>query len=156
MACPGGCVNGGGQLKPPAQTTRDEEGFKRDWESTGVSVSLDADDGPATRGVSAANNAKWGDREWTRKVEEVYWHGLAGLPTPPPSPQMDPSKRRDEKAGVADHLATVVLRDACQPTVGVPSWDSVMDADAEARRRTMFRTQYRAVESEVVGLAVKW
>jgi hypothetical protein len=28
--------------------------------------------------------------------------------------------------------------------------------DKEAYREKMFRTQYRAVESEVVGLAVKW
>lgn len=155
MACPGGCVNGGGQLRPPTQptsVTTDEEGFKRDWEATGVVGE------PQIQG----QNAKWGDREWTRKVEEVYWHGLTGLPTPPPSPQLDPSKRRnrveDAKAALADSLAARVLRETCTPKSmdALAGWDAVMDDEAEARRRTLFRTQYRAVESEVVGLAVKW
>ncbi|KAF7315649.1 Fe-hyd-lg-C domain-containing protein [Mycena indigotica] len=44
MACPGGCVNGGGQLKP---LTRSAD-FQGD-------------------------NSKWGDKEWTKKVEASYW-----------------------------------------------------------------------------------
>ncbi|KAF5393510.1 hypothetical protein D9757_000594 [Collybiopsis confluens] len=69
MACPSGCVNGGGQLKPPANF-EDSEGFSRDWEESGVSM----DSIPA---------AKWGNKEWTKRVENAYWHSL---PTPPPSP----------------------------------------------------------------------
>ena len=178
MACPGGCVNGGGQLRPPTKSNSNassgldnEEGFKRDWASTGVSVEGDSsspspDVGVGGAGAAGAAATKWGDREWTRKVEEVYWHGLTGLPTPPPSPQLDPSKRRnrveDEKADVADRLAAVVLSETCLSKdrggheAGVASWSSVMDGEAETRRKTLFRTQYRAVESEVVGLAVKW
>ncbi|KAH8107940.1 iron hydrogenase [Cristinia sonorae] len=160
MACPGGCVNGGGQLKPPAKSSGpsgvDEEGFKRDWESNGVS--LDGEEG----GWIQRQGAKWGDKEWTRTVEEMYWHGLTGLPTPPPSPRTGSDERRnsveDKKAALADRLATLVLRETCQPQVQdkLSHWTSTMDDDAEARRRTLFRTQYRAVESEVVGLAVKW
>ncbi|KIY50350.1 iron hydrogenase [Fistulina hepatica ATCC 64428] len=55
MACPGGCVNGGGQLKPPP-AWRDTEGY-------------------------------WSDKEWTRRVEDAYWHDL---PTPPHSPRESP------------------------------------------------------------------
>ena len=43
-----------------------------------------------------------------------------------------------------------------QVKVGAAGWATVLDAEAEARRARLFRTQYRAVESEVVGLAVKW
>ncbi|EAU91406.1 nuclear prelamin A recognition factor-like protein [Coprinopsis cinerea okayama7 len=74
MACPSGCVNGGGQLKPVASTTSsstdatvppnttsngnvDEEGYVRNWEESGVMQS----------------SAKWGDKDWTKKVEEAYW-----------------------------------------------------------------------------------
>ncbi|KAH6914003.1 nuclear prelamin A recognition factor-like protein [Coprinopsis sp. MPI-PUGE-AT-0042] len=72
MACPGGCVNGGGQLKPIVSASThqsdsnangngntDEEGFSRNWEESGVMQS----------------SAKWGDKDWTRKVEEAYWSG---------------------------------------------------------------------------------
>ncbi|KAJ7770229.1 iron hydrogenase [Mycena maculata] len=85
MACPGGCVNGGGQLKPL--------------------------------------NAKWGDKEWTKKVEESYW---------------TVEQRRDE----ADQLLGWVLDDLCTTDEGLGD--------------RLFRTSYRAVESDIVGLAVKW
>lgn len=90
MACPGGCVNGGGQLKG------------------GTDVARDWGDGMPS--------GKWGDREWTRTVEETYWQTY--LATPPCS----------ELAGrVGRELGAGALR-----------------------------TSYAAVESEVVGLAVKW
>ncbi|KJA19912.1 hypothetical protein HYPSUDRAFT_43802 [Hypholoma sublateritium FD-334 SS-4] len=94
MACPGGCVNGGGQLKP----ARDAEGHERDW----------GDGMPS---------GKWGDREWTRTVEATYW--------------------RDEQTYLearADHAGRV----------------------RGALGRRALRTGYAAVESDVVGLAVKW
>ncbi|KIM91828.1 hypothetical protein PILCRDRAFT_57696 [Piloderma croceum F 1598] len=69
-------------------------------------------------------NAKWGDKEWTKRVEEAYWHNL---PTPPASPNLSAETRM---ANEADR--------------------------AKSRRQRLFRTQYKAVESEVIGLAVKW
>ncbi|KAI0081211.1 iron hydrogenase [Panus rudis PR-1116 ss-1] len=156
MACPGGCVNGGGQLRPPAPsstTNVDAEGFKRDWQANGVA--LDGEDIGRIQGQSA----KWGDKEWTKKVEEMYWHGL---PTPPPSPKADDPPvallQDDRKYVVADHLALRVLRETCMPAkaASLGDWTGSMDEKAEERRRMLFRTQYRAVESEVVGLAVKW
>ncbi|KAF8893319.1 iron hydrogenase [Infundibulicybe gibba] len=98
MACPGGCINGGGQVKP---TTRDAEGYKREWEQEGV------------------QNARWGDKEWTKQVERTYWTGAEG------------------SCGDAsiDELALKITRDCGSES---------------------FRTTYRAVESDVVGLAVKW
>ncbi|KAF9566761.1 iron hydrogenase [Agrocybe pediades] len=86
MACPGGCVNGGGQLKPKTMQIDNT-----DW----------GDGMPS---------GKWGDKEWTRKVEEAYWRNGKG----------------DENYKLVDL-----------------DWKDL-------------RTEYRAVESEVVGLAVKW
>ncbi|KAF9452405.1 iron hydrogenase [Macrolepiota fuliginosa MF-IS2] len=117
MACPGGCVNGGGQLKPPAMPNSaalgdiDAEGYKRDWDGEGVAPSV---------------GAKWGDRDWTKKVEEVYWRD---------------AKNVDEDL-VADQLVDEVLEELC--------------AGDDAERKRLLRTEYRAVESDVIGLAVKW
>ena len=159
MACPGGCVNGGGQLRPPAPSDgADAEGFKRDWEADGVK--LDDDDFGRIQG----QNAKWGDKEWTKKVEAVYWHGH-GLPTPPPSPTLNGAPvgshaangHTDLKTEQAERLAVRVLNEACKPKdTSVGSWADSMNDEAEALRRKYFRTQYRAVEGEVIGLAVKW
>lgn len=98
MACPGGCVNGGGQLKPPA--LKDAEGYERDWSESGVETQL----------------TKWGDREWTKKVEERYWQ----------VPEVETTE--------ADRWAH----------------------DIRSAFPTQLRTSYRAVESEVNGLTVKW
>ncbi|GBE81084.1 Cytosolic Fe-S cluster assembly factor NAR1 [Sparassis crispa] len=153
MACPGGCVNGGGQLKPAVlPPKKDAEGFERDWEGDGVKVEED--------GLARGSDAKWGDREWTKKVEEAYWHGL---PTPPPSPtpecvDVDVEEGKQVRRR-ADRLAEDVLFDVCKATTIVRPkmrWKDRLDEKAEMRRRDLFRTQYRAVESEVVGLAVKW
>jgi len=93
MACPGGCVNGGGQVK---RSKREEE---KDW---GVSK-------------DGMPSGKWGDREWTRKVEEAYW--------------------REKPDTVLDEVADGVLVNLGMGTL---------------------RTEYRAVESDVIGLAVEW
>ncbi|KAJ7218053.1 iron hydrogenase [Mycena pura] len=116
MACPGGCVNGGGQLKPPT-TSLDTEGYTRDWAETGV------------------QNAKWGDKTWTKKVEESYWS--AG------------PRQYD-----ADRVLTWVLDDLCPTDEGLGDVD--VEAENEVCRKRLFRTNYQAVESDIVGLAVKW
>lgn len=156
MACPGGCVNGGGQLRPPAATPgKDAEGFERDWEANGVK--LDGEDAGRIQG----QGAKWGDKEWTKQVEVAYWHGL---PTPPAS--LSPERREiahdrviraDTRMAEVDAFAARVLREMCRVEGdGGRGWMDGLDETAEKRRQSLFRTQYRAVESEVVGLAVKW
>jgi iron only hydrogenase large subunit-like protein len=147
MACPGGCVNGGGQLKPIAQAVEqkeDEEGFTRNWQESSVQMPVPAED-------NAMQGVKWGNKEWTKEVERVYWHDL---PTPPPSPR----PHDQELETPLGRLAAQVKIDLCHPTDGSlhENWASIMDEGAETRRRELFRTQYRAVESEVIGLAVKW
>ena len=117
MACPGGCVNGGGQLKPPAS-------------------------------VDGIPSGKWGDKDWIVKVEEAYWKELRvskeKIPRGPPEPLCgDDDSRRVE---AADHVLRRVMVDLCGDD----------ERKWMERRRELFRTEYRAVESEIVGLAVKW
>ncbi|KAG6844564.1 hypothetical protein H0H87_005906 [Tephrocybe sp. NHM501043] len=137
MACPGGCVNGGGQLKPvvavpetsapPLPPAVDQEGYKRDWEGGGVALA------PTFRNASAIDvtqNARWGSKEWIKGVEEEYWR----------EPLIDSNQ-------LADGLARQIFDDLC---------GTGDDTARVEKRRTFFRTQYRAVESEVIGLAVVW
>jgi len=132
MACPGGCINGGGQLKRKEPTVpdpgeKDSEGYRRDWNGAGVDLGL---------------GARWGDKEWTKEVERVYWF----------------YQDSDAPAHAAiDVVAANVLHEMCQydVTSGL-SWSESMDERAETRRRALFRTEYRAVESEVDGLLVRW
>ncbi|KAK0461096.1 iron hydrogenase [Desarmillaria tabescens] len=126
MACPGGCVNGGGQLKAPSTIMKDidDEGYTRNWSDAGVEM----------------QNPRWGNKEWTRKVEEVYWEE-----SPPP-----------EVTNGALEWAPVETR-CIGPVVSV--YDELITrilSEANDVGRNSFRTQYRAVENEVVGLAVKW
>lgn len=145
MACPGGCVNGGGQLKPSKakqlMRKEDDEGYQRNWEESGVQM-----------GDEVASS-KWGDKEWTKEVERAYWHDL---PTPPASPRLGGGEEPCHAA--ADQLASQILAELCQPAE-IPadgSWTASMDDAAEGRRRELFRTQYTAVEGEIDGLIVKW
>ncbi|KAH9998523.1 iron hydrogenase [Russula compacta] len=165
MACPGGCVGGGGQLRAPerkTQSAEDAEGLVRDW---------------AEGHVNAEASPPWSSsRAWTREVERAYWGGGPApqlelehaLPTPPASPA--PAHRDGVEA-----LITRALRELCAPVLwpsppppppppeeaGSDSdysweWSTSMDEAADARRCGFFRTQYRGVESDVVGLGVKW
>lgn len=152
MACPGGCINGGGQLRPPAPVAmRDSEGYARDWAAEGVAqppapITADIDDGGLkTQGYAG----KWGDKEWTKQVEEAYWSGLPAISSP---------ERLDTLHTRADQLAARVAGELCQPTDGeLPmQWADALDEKAEETRRSLFRTNYRAVEGEVLGIAVKW
>ncbi|KAG8920154.1 Cytosolic Fe-S cluster assembly factor nar1 [Tulasnella sp. 418] len=188
MACPSGCVNGGGQRLPkpsvPTTETRDEEGLVRDWTQDGVSMQGAGD------GQVPTASTRWADKEWTNKVEAAYWHDY---PTPPVSPPLtprinalnDPSPPQPIVNGVrsvvgktvvghppaafldsqqkAVLLAGTILRDLCGSTTdqasqsSLPlSWNDKLNEEGEAMRRKLFRTQFRAVESDVLGLTVQW
>ena len=95
MACPGGCVGGGGQLRAPerkaassSSANHDAEGFVRDWPADGVvrppddannSSSSQSQEGlnntsPHTRTTATSEiEAPWSSRAWTREVERAYW-----------------------------------------------------------------------------------
>lgn len=89
MACPGGCVNGGGQMKPRAATEkevkdaqRDEEGYERPLPDDGTAPAS----GLVSSGLAAEDGLRWSTKEWVAAVEARYW---AGLPTPPASPVIE-------------------------------------------------------------------
>jgi Iron only hydrogenase large subunit, C-terminal domain len=213
MACPGGCVGGGGQLRGPekkkamrkemtTETAGDAEGFIRDWAVEGVFPGglppLPHDDGKIGANPEAAGEAPWSTRAWTREAERAYWGGPAPepvlLPTPPASPKSgagtcagagaDRGYHQDqdrEETGYLssfdeDDLETLIVRVFKELAIGAPprrdeagsgagletsvvgGTMTMMDDDNSdmTGRATHFRTQYRAVESEVVGLGVKW
>ncbi|RPB19432.1 iron hydrogenase [Terfezia boudieri ATCC MYA-4762] len=74
MACPGGCTNGGGQVKV-------DDAF-RIGRGGGEEVSVGADDGEG--GVVSAGAGVGGQqkqREWLAKVDEAYWSDSSSSPT---------------------------------------------------------------------------
>jgi hypothetical protein len=164
MACPGGCVNGGGQMKPSAPAPieeKDEEGFPRVWELEGVE----------TRKPMIDESMRWSTKAWVAQVETIYW---SGLPTPPASPKLNESNQvgslkpfdsLDELKALstlpefaqADKLAEQIIVETCAPANG--AYADIMDEEAEAKRREFLRTRYRKVESDVgqmTASAVKW
>jgi iron only hydrogenase large subunit-like protein len=182
MACPGGCVNGGGQLKPssssrfslasPSQAI-DEEGYVRNWEASGISQPS-----PATSSVhqepDMSASERWGDKAWIKRVENAYWNSH-GILTPPPSP---PASIASLRPSITPVSAPVPTGGETSSPAGAASakWEQQMNAlsaadtladmvvaelfnVAESRgtnKAELLRTEYRAVVSEVVGLAVKW
>jgi hypothetical protein len=147
MACPSGCVNGGGQMKPVSGTKRkpqpdievDEEGYERPIPDDGVEM-------------VAEEEMRWSTKEWVAKVEEIYW---TGLPTPPPSPRLGSNgaeqevQRRETRLGMADQLAEQIVREAC--------------GEDEEKRWNFLRASFAKVEGDILGgaggvthEAVKW
>ncbi|KAJ9095691.1 hypothetical protein QFC21_005563 [Naganishia friedmannii] len=182
MACPGGCVNGGGQMKPNATSLnerqvvsdggssgKDEEGYPRVWEYEGVETT------PTTTQVD--ESMRWSTKAWVAKVEAMYWSDLPTPPAsptpPPPRPAADPRSSGSLKPfdslqelhdlsstrsfSRADDLAKRIITDVCEPVSG--RYDEVMDERAERLRWEFLRTRYRKVETDVGQLtasAVKW
>ena len=147
MACPSGCVNGGGQMKPAAGV--DEEGYPRPLPDDGTDATMGIDK-PAQEGAN--EGTRWSTKEWVAKVEAIYWNGL---PTPPPSPTLGPADlsngvhlQASERNRIADALADKIVRDVSEGNA-MKQWE-------------FLRTRFRKVEGDVLtngGLtheAVKW
>ncbi|KAL1741841.1 iron hydrogenase [Schizophyllum fasciatum] len=116
MACPGGCVNGGGQIKP-----------------TRAALSSDAGADGLNGESQDAREARWGDKEWTRKVEELYWAGA-------PEARDTAVRGRGGVMGRADAIADSIAATLSQEEMG-----------------RMLRTQYRAVEPDPnSGFTAQW
>jgi hypothetical protein len=80
---------------------------------------------------------------------------------------LDQEKKLGPEDVVVESLVARVLRELCTPPIQQQQQQDVgfgsagpestwVNEMAEGRRRVLFRTQYRVVESEVVGLGVKW
>lgn len=167
MACPSGCVNGGGQISPPKHPLRvgvpvdkegmpvvEEFGFSPASPTTGQveEYKLVADVKDGHRVLSG--------KEWVQRVEEFYWrlgarqgcHARAdgdddcSGTTNSLDDSIKPFFVGQEESQRKDEIAARIL----QEIVGSA-------ADPDTRRKEILRTQYRAIESEEVnGLAVKW
>ena len=189
MACPGGCVNGGGQTKTRASKAlggvtdrnKDEEGYQRDWALDGVEQGAQTQ-GSATNSTTnypeeivASSAARWGDKNWTKRVEKAYWHGLPSPPASPPlTPQLDTTAIPPRASSIiskmavhpptsevlnaqADTFAVEILQALCDPSSpSISQWSDSMSPSGEVLRQQLFRTQFRAVNSDVLGLSVTW
>ncbi|XAO24364.1 cytosolic Fe-S cluster assembly factor NAR1 [Cryptococcus bacillisporus CA1280] len=154
MACPGGCVNGGGQMKPTVPTPSapeamevDEEGYQRVLPDDGVAVAVNGgSNGVGTGAVAGMEEGmRWSTKEWVAKVEDIYW---TGLPTPPPSPPLTASNNGIDRNLQSDRLAEEIIHEVC--------------GDDASKRWEFMRTRFRKVESDVLSSggvtheAVKW
>ena len=156
MACPSGCVNGGGQIAPPKHPSP----VKVDRE--GMPIIGDAGQQEADSELKIVADQSDGHRvlsgkEWVSRVEELYWRLggssgtrkiIDGLDTPVSiheslRPYVTPMLHQNEY----DALAGRILEELA----------STKEEPAQLTVRAALRTQYRAIESsEVNGLAVKW
>jgi hypothetical protein len=170
MACPGGCVNGGGQMKPVQKASAigqavdgmevDEEGYPRPMADEGVELVNPKEKEGADEGM------RWSTKEWVEKVERIYW---SGLPTPPPSPPTVPQDLngsaivmpngqagkadrlwQGDQYAKADDLMDRIVNEACGNDMG--------------KRWEFLRTRFMKVEGDILqsgvtGVtheAVKW
>lgn len=159
MACPGGCVNGGGQMKPKSenaataakQAAKDEEGYSRDWEMEGVETAKPQID----------EGMRWSTKSWVMKVETIYW---SGLPTPPPSPPAsesggnEPSMQNEKIVSIDPRTeqADRIAREIISAVIKSSESQDRSDERADQAKREFLRTRYRKVESDISGLTAKW
>ncbi|BGP26944.1 Cytosolic Fe-S cluster assembly factor nar1 [Rhodotorula toruloides] len=182
MACPSGCVNGGGQAAPPRESLRarkrraswtgaagegfvgrvDEEGMP---DTVGevveaeikIVANQDVGKGAAGEGtgVGSDDDRVLSAKEWVQEVEKRYWSGSATADRP----------RRDNLHIDSIHPSirpfVLALPSAEEEEALAGVLEEMLGSDdgasRDARRKALLRTSYRAVESEEVnGLAVTW
>lgn len=128
MACPGGCVNGGGQMRPPTDlaTSQDEP-----------MPSADDGDAPIQGWQGTSGN-------WVQLVEETYWDG-ASL-----------SLTRDSKDYAKGAMALIEKGDGAPDRHARRLNDFAARLDESISKKGLFRTEYTGVQPETNGLAVQW
>lgn len=151
MACPSGCVNGGGQIAPPKiavgqRRVKGVKGYK--------GLKVDEEGMPDVVERMEVDERVLSGKEWVQRVEQVYWE-----------------QEGDREEGGATTLDWGRLDDSIKPFLSGESEEVVMlrqkvvegllegteGEERETRRRDLLRTSYRAVQSEEVnGLAVRW
>ncbi|GAA6063564.1 hypothetical protein JCM10212_004495 [Sporobolomyces blumeae] len=184
MACPSGCVNGGGQVAPPKESLRarkrraswgaDDDESRRafvgkvDREGMPDVVEMEKDtvmegEVKLVKELDAADDAQdrvVSSKDWVKLVEQRYW-----------GERTREEDLRSDDGGLQDGIdwssidPTIVPYLLAQPTrreeqamqaVLDQLLDGVQGSRGEKRKELM-RTSYRAVETEEVnGLAVKW
>lgn len=145
MACPSGCVNGGGQIAPPKHPLPievDREGMPIVPLDGEGEVKMVADEHDGHRVLSG--------KEWVSRVEEFYWRfGAVKVPT-------------GVTLGVHESLVDYARQESTEHAYTQLAERILQDMTGKAgnpqtERQRLLRTQYRAIASEEVnGLAVKW
>ncbi|GAA5935677.1 iron-sulfur cluster assembly protein NAR1 [Sporobolomyces koalae] len=171
MACPSGCVNGGGQVAPPKESLRQRKrrrswGAERDYvgkvDDEGMPDVVETERSQIMEGeVKLVMDENDEDRvlsskDWVKEVERRYWGDGAN--------REDQIDGRDLDLDITSLDPSIVPYLLAQPTQKEETAMSgvlkelVRGAqDAHEQRLHLLRTSYRAVESEEVnGLAVKW
>lgn len=151
MACPSGCVNGGGQIAPPKGRVKVVRGVKG-WKGERVDEE-GMPDVVERMEVDEEEERVLSGKEWVARVEEVYWEvketglGRRELDWSRVDASIAPYVAREE-----DRRLVELRRQAVEGLLGGLEGD-----EREVRRRELLRTSYRAVESEETnGLAVRW
>lgn len=136
MACPGGCVNGGGQMRPPPAEAQ--------FAASQASAAPELPGGePPVQGWQGTS------KKWVHRVEHTYW-GADSLALAPTADTADATQRADallqtpESAKWQAHLAPVDSRAA------------EVEAELQLAERGLLRTEYHGVEPETNGLSVQW
>ncbi|WVO12522.1 cytosolic Fe-S cluster assembly factor NAR1 [Cryptococcus depauperatus] len=182
MACPSGCINGGGQIKPDSSSVDarnvadsatetmevDEEGYPRPLADDGSDKngSMTTLEIGKKRVKGMEEGMRWSTKEWVNKVEQLYW---TGLPTPPLSPSLTTSNpnyaathsQTQDSNVVGNSLLDGVNRNAQADQLTEEIIRQVCEGDMD-KRWEFLRTRYRKVENDIlssVGVAheaVKW
>lgn len=128
MACPGGCTNGGGQVK----VTEVEELRVAD----GLQTNGDADTVQINGGASVPQAGTGNQKEWLAQVDEAYFSG---------SDEDEDQKMADSHTTTVDDLDLVngISRTYIQDVVS--HWSEITGVD----RQNLLYTSYREVESDV-------
>lgn len=130
MACPGGCVNGGGQMRPPpgavqAEDAMDEDAPVQGWQGT--------------------------DRHWVQRVEERYWLDPARRAAA--TPNVDADKQTAAPVRVLEDAAHGALR---AWLAGTDARAAEVEQVLDVTQTHIFRTAYHGVQQQTNGLAVQW
>lgn len=173
MACPSGCVNGGGQIAPPKNPVgkrrvkvvlgvKGYDGQRVDDEGMPEVVEMMPVDGDGDEEMKLVADLESEEKvlsgkEWVTRVEEAYWElGVTLFPN---------SKRGDiDWARIDESIRPFIegeegdlIERLKQRTLDAMVGGLEEGAERNTLRRNLLRTSYRAVEdAEVNGLAVKW
>jgi hypothetical protein len=162
MACPSGCVNGGGQIGPMAAAAMRKGRRKALTPDSGYGGPMDEEGMPEVDPYSRPEGAM-DAKDWVAEVENAYWRigvdgeeGGEGAVASEDGgdvhvsivPYLAGASQGGEENGVRRRrreLEEELLR-------GLTG-----NGEREKRRNELWRTEYRAVQSdEVNGLAVQW
>lgn len=117
MACPGGCVNGGGQMKPAkGPGPVDAEGYPRPMADDGVAPAPL----PTSSGLNGVDEGmRWSTKEWVERVEDQYWAGMPSLPVKAVvSGTSTEELTQPQRMGGADELASRISSSVPTDLVG--------------------------------------